>query len=73
MKKVDERVFYLGERLAPMHSTFPLGLLGSTRTSLVPSVGSKALVYRLELGASTATASLMTVSSFEVIVAVAGS
>jgi hypothetical protein len=34
---------YLGESEMPMHTTLPSELLGSMRTSLVPSVGSKDL------------------------------
>jgi hypothetical protein len=66
-------ISYLGERSAPMRSTFPLGSLGSMGTSLVPFVGSKAPACHLESGVPVASASLMTASSSEAIVAVASS
>jgi hypothetical protein len=52
-----------------MSTTLPLELLGSMRTSLVPSVGSKDLADRLESSGSSVIPFLMTTSSSEVIIA----
>ena len=64
-------LFYLEESMVPMHTTLPLGLLGSMRTSLVPSTSSKDPVDGLGSGASLATSFLMAASSLEVMIAVA--
>ena len=60
---------YLEESVVPMRTTLSSKLLGSMRTSLTPSVGSKDPASRLESGASSAVPSLMTVSSSEAIIA----
>ena len=40
-EEADERAFLFGGNMVLMHTTLPLGLPGSMRTSLVPSTGSK--------------------------------
>ena len=62
---------YSEESVVPMRTTLPLELLGSMRTSLVPSIGSKDLADRWWLGVSSATSSLMAASSLEAMIAVA--
>jgi hypothetical protein len=62
-RKLMSALSYLGENEVPMHTTLPSELLGSMRTSLVSFVGSKDPADHLESGASSAVASLMTVSS----------
>ena len=56
---------YLEESVVPMRSTLSSGLLGSMRTSLMPSTGSKDPADRLESRASTMALSWMAVSSVE--------
>ena len=48
---------YLEESVVLMRTTLPFELLGSMRTSLVPSIGSKHLADRLGSGASSMTSS----------------
>ena len=62
---------YLEESVVPMRTTLRLEPLGSTRTTLAPSIGSKDLADRLGLSASSATSFLMAVSSLEAMIAVA--
>ena len=61
---------YLEESVVPMRTTLPLGLLGSVRTSLAPSTGSKDPADRLRSGAPSVTSFLMAASSLEVMIAV---
>ena len=68
-RKSTSALSYLEESAVPMHTVLPLELLGSMRTSLTPSVGSKDLANRLESGASSAVPSLMTASSSEAVIA----
>ena len=62
---------YLEESVVPMRTTLPLEPLGTMRTSLVPSIGSKDSANRLGLGASSVTSFLMVVSSLEATIATA--
>ena len=62
---------YLEESVVPMRTTLPLEPLGSMRTSLVPSTGSKDPVDCLGLGASLVTSFLMATSSLEATIAAA--
>ena len=62
MEEVDE---------VSMRTTLPSEPLGSMRTSLAPSTGSKDLADRLGSGASSTTSSLMAASSLEAIIAAA--
>ena len=70
-RKSTSALSYLEESVVPMRTTLPSGLLGSMRTSLVPSIGSKDLTDYLELGASSMTSFLMATSSLEVTIIVA--
>jgi hypothetical protein len=72
-RKSTSALSYLGESEAPMRATFPSGLLGSIKTSLVTSVGSEDPADHLESGAYLVASSLMTASSSEAMVAVASS
>ena len=47
MEEVNKRAFLFGRKLVPMCTTLPLELLGSMRTSLAPSTGSKDLTDHL--------------------------
>ena len=60
---------YLEESMVSMRTTLPSELLGSMRTSLMPSAGLKDLIDRLESGTSSAVPSLMTASSSEATIA----
>ena len=62
---------YSEESAVLMRTTLLLELLGSMRTSLAPSAGSKDPVDRLGSGASSVTSFLMAASSLEVMIAVA--
>ena len=53
----------------PMHTTLPLEPLGSMKTSLAPSIGSKDPADHLGSGASLATTFLMVMSSLEATIA----
>ena len=64
---------YLGERVVPMRTVFSVELLGSTRTSLMFSVGSKDLAARFALGAPSAMSFPMAAGSSEARVAEASS
>ena len=64
-RKSTSALSYLEESVVPMRTTLPLELLGSMRTSLVPSIGSKDPADRLGLGASSATSFLRPTSSTE--------
>ena len=61
---------YLEESVVPMHTTLPLELLGSMRTSLAPSIGSNDPADYLGLGASSTASSLIAASSLEATIAV---
>ena len=56
---------YSEESVVPMRTTLPSEPLGSMRTSLEPSIGSKDPVDYLGLGGSSTTSSLMAASSLE--------
>ena len=56
---------YSEESVVPMRTILPLEPLGSMRTSLVPSTGSKDLADRLGSGASSTTSFLMAASFLE--------
>jgi hypothetical protein len=56
-RKLMSALSYLGESEALMCTTFPSKLLGSMRTSLVPSMGSKDSDDRLESSASSMVSS----------------
>ena len=60
---------YLEESVVPMRTTLPSEPLGSLRTSLVPSIGSKDLADHLGSSASSTTSSLMAASSLEATIA----
>ena len=62
---------YLEESVVPMRTTLPSGLLGSMRTSLAPSIGSKDLAGCLGSDASSVTSFLMATSSLEATIVVA--
>ena len=62
---------YLEESVVPMRTTLTLELLGSMRTSLTPSTGSKDTADHLGLGASSTNSSLLDASSLEVTITVA--
>ena len=70
-EEVDERAFLFGGEHGTNAYHFSSELLGSMRTSLAPSTGSKDPADHLELGASSATSFLMAVSSLEAMIAVA--
>ena len=70
-RKSTSMLSYFEESVVPMRTTLPSELLGSMRTSLVPSTGSKDPANCLGLGASSATSFLMAVSSLEAMIAVA--
>ena len=53
---------YSEESVVPMRTILPSELLGSMRTSLAPSTGSKDPADRLGSGASSMTSSLMAAS-----------
>ena len=72
-RKSTSVLSYMEESVLPMRTTLPSELLGSMRTSLTPSMGSKNLTDRLELGGSSVVPSLMTASSSEVMIAEARS
>ena len=65
MEEVDERAFLFGGKHG---ANVLLGLLGSMRSSLVPSVGMKDPANYLGLGASSMTSFLMAVSSLEAMI-----
>ena len=54
-RKSTSALSYLEESMVPMRTTLPSGLLGSMRTSLEPSAGSKDLVDLLGSSASSVT------------------
>ena len=70
-RKSTSVLSYSEESVVPMRTTLPLVLLGSMRTSLVPSIGSKDLADHLGSGASSATSFLMAASSLEATIAAA--
>ena len=70
-RKPTSALSYLVESVAPMRTVLPSMLPGSTRTSLEPSIGSKDLVNRLGLGASSVTSFLRVANSAEAMIAVA--
>ena len=70
-RKSMSALSYLEESMVSMRTTLPSELLGSMRTSLAPSAGSKDLADRLESGVYSATPALMTASSYEVMTVVA--
>ena len=67
LRKSVSALSYSEESVVPMRTTLPSKLLGSTRTSLTPSMDSKDPSDRLESGASSVVPSLMTVSSSKAI------
>ena len=69
-RKSTSVLSYLEESAVLMHTTLPLGLPGSMRTSLEPSVGSKDPVDFLGSGASLGTSFLMAVSYLEATIVV---
>ena len=62
---------YLEESVVPIRTTLPSEPLGSMRTSLAPSTGSKNMADRLGAGVSSMNSSLMAASSLEVTIVVA--
>jgi len=49
-RKPTSALSYLEESVVPMRTTLPLGLLGSMRISLAPSIGLKDMADRLGVG-----------------------
>ena len=70
-RKSASTLFYLEKSVVPMRTTLPLEPLGSRRTSLAPSRGSKDPADRLGSGASSTISSLMVMSSLEATITVA--
>ena len=68
-RKSTSALSYFEESVVPMRTTLPLELLGSMRTSLVPSNGLKDPANCLGLGASSTTSFLMAASSLEATIA----
>ena len=64
-RKPTSALSYSEERVVPVRTVLPLVLLGSRRTSLEPSAGSKDPVDRLGSGVSSVTSYLRAVSSLE--------
>ena len=62
---------YSEESVVPMRTALPLEPLGSMRTSLAPSTGSKDPANCLGSGASSATSFPMATSSLEATIAAA--
>ena len=72
-RKLTSVPSYLGERAVPMRTVLSAELLGSTRTSLTFSTGSKDLATRFASGTPSAMSFLMAVTSSEARVAEASS
>ena len=70
-RKPMSALSYLEKSVVPMRPALPLEPLGSMRTSLAPSIGSKDLADRLGSGVSLMTSSLMAASSLEVTIVTA--
>jgi hypothetical protein len=68
-RKSMSALSYLGRRFEPMRSTLPSEPVGSTRISLVFSVGSKEHASNLASGTSSTVAALVAASSLEAMVA----